>query len=54
MKKIYQEPRLEVVKIQTMRMLAVSLKDGEVSDLNDLLAPELEPGIENEFVPILQ
>lgn len=46
MKKIYQEPLLEVVKLQTMQMLAVSVKDGDVTDINDLLAPEIQQDIE--------
>ena len=46
MKKIYQEPLLEVVKLQTMQMRAVSVKDGDVTDITDLLAPEIQQDIE--------
>ena len=46
MKKIYQEPLLEVVKLQTMQILAVSVKDGDVTDITDLLAPEIQQDIE--------
>jgi hypothetical protein len=57
MKKIYLKPELEeVIILHKQSLLAGSpdVKDGDVTDINDLLAPELEPGIENEFVPILQ
>ena len=37
---------MEVVKLQTMQMLAVSVKDGDVTDINDLLAPEIQQDIE--------
>lgn len=42
MKKTYQQPLLEVVRLQTMQMLAVSVKEGEVSNFDDLLAPEFD------------
>ena len=46
MKKIYFAPDMEVIKIQTTQMLAVSLpkSDEEIGDANEILAPEL-PGI---------
>ena len=49
MKKIYQEPLLEVVKLQTMQMLAVSVKDEVVTDFDDLLAPEMETDMDFGF-----
>jgi hypothetical protein len=51
MKKIYQQPLLEVVKLQTMQMLAVSVKEGEVSNFDELLAPEFNPELEDDFTP---
>lgn len=46
MKKTYINPELEVVKLQTMQMLAVSLLVDDdplkvVDDVDDLLAPSL-------------
>ena len=49
MKKIYQEPLLEVVKLQTVQMLAVSVKDDVVKEFDDLLAPELDIDTEFDF-----
>ena len=51
MKKIYQQPLLEVVKLQTMQMLAVSVKEGVVSNFDELLAPEFNPELEDDFTP---
>lgn len=46
MKKIYMTPDMEIVKIQTMQMMASSLVLDDdpgkvVDDVNDLLAPSL-------------
>lgn len=51
MKKIYQEPLLEVVKLQTMQMLAVSVKDEVVTEFDDLLAPEMQELEEDDYNP---
>ena len=46
MKKQYINPEMEIVKIQTIQMLAASLpkSDTEIENANEILAPEL-PGI---------
>lgn len=49
MKKTYQQPLLEVVRLQTMQMLAVSVKEGEVSNFDDLLAPEFDLDDEDDL-----
>ncbi len=57
MKKIYIKPETEeVVILHKHSLLAGSpdIKDGDVTDINDLLAPELEPGMEQEFMQILK
>ena len=50
MKKTYQQPLLEVVRLQTMQMLAVSVKEGEVSNFDDLLAPEFDLDDEDNLI----
>lgn len=50
MKKTYQQPLLEVVRLQTMQMLAVSVKEGEVSNFDDLLAPEFDLDDEDDLI----
>ena len=57
MKKTYIKPEVEeVVILHKHSLLAGSpgIKDGDVTDINDLLAPELEPGMEQEFMPVLK
>ena len=49
MKYIYQKPLLKVVKLQTMQMLAVSVKEGEVAEFDELLAPEMKFDLEDDF-----
>lgn len=49
MKKIYQQPLLEVEKMETMEFLAFSVKDGDVTNYDDLLAPEYHFEKEDDF-----
>lgn len=38
--------------MQTMQMIAVSLKDGDVSDFNDLLAPGMDNDVNWDVLPL--
>ena len=52
MKKIYMTPYMEIVKIQTMQMMAASLEidpTEEVTDESEILAPGTEFDFEDDF-----
>lgn len=52
MKKIYMTPDMEIVKIQTMQMMAASLEidpTEEVTDENEILAPGTEFDFEDDL-----